>query len=110
MSLRVTVAVMWCATGIHDRMWWLDPWQFKPHTHTHAHTHTYALTHSPTQVREELLTLLCEDLGTSVVRLWWTPEDGVPPGQWYLHHLAQSLVPPDTRIMPPLHPHRHSSC
>ena len=30
-------------------------------------------------VREKLLTLLCEDLGTSVVRLWWTPEENVPP-------------------------------
>lgn len=28
-------------------------------------------------VREELLTLLCEDLGTTVVRLWWTPMENV---------------------------------
>lgn len=29
-------------------------------------------------VREHLLTLLCEELGTSVVRLWWTPRENVP--------------------------------
>jgi hypothetical protein len=28
-------------------------------------------------VREELLTLLCEELGTTVVRLWWTPKENV---------------------------------
>ena len=34
-------------------------------------------------VREQLLTLLCEDLGTTVVRLWWTPAEDVPstPGK-----------------------------
>lgn len=28
-------------------------------------------------VREQLLTLLCEELGTTVVRLWWTPTENV---------------------------------
>ena len=30
-------------------------------------------------VREELLTLLCEDLLTTVVRLWWTPSENTHP-------------------------------
>ena len=30
-------------------------------------------------VREELLTLLCEGLGTTVVRLWWTPSEDTHP-------------------------------
>lgn len=30
-------------------------------------------------VREQIFTLVCEDLGTNAVRLWWTPEDGAAP-------------------------------
>lgn len=33
-------------------------------------------------VREHLLTLLCEDLGASVVRVWWTPDDALDGG-WH---------------------------
>lgn len=33
-------------------------------------------------VREQILTLLCEDLGTTVVRLWWTPNDAPGAAGW----------------------------
>jgi hypothetical protein len=33
-------------------------------------------------VREEILTLLCEDLGTTTVRLWWTPNDAPGAAGW----------------------------
>lgn len=28
--------------------------------------------------REKILSLICEDLGATVVRLWWTPDEGLP--------------------------------
>ena len=34
------------------------------------------------EVRQRLLTLLCEDLGTTVVRLWWGPNDALDGG-WH---------------------------
>jgi hypothetical protein len=41
-----------------------------------GHGYHYPLGNFSKDVRESLLSLLCEDLGVNVVRLWWTPTDG----------------------------------